>query len=262
MKVLGKSAPLLPLPSANISLCNIRSFAFLDITTCYHHAAFSINTEENWAGNAPFLNWALFANQTIIFHLRKLQSNFLLSNLLYLGGEGPVAAAAATIVSKCLSAFAVHRDGDCLLHMYVMIRQKELQQVLMTFLLNQAVPSHGSLATSGVSAQDLWRLKDQRAKKSGSCGEAPALKLCAYRFSPRLKVIQAVIAGRFLSSDYSWHKFPLGYNWITCSGFCYLSVMKSCLKCISGSRMLKVLWGSVFRVRSGFVCTCWQRQGM
>lgn len=43
----------------------------------------------------------------------------------------------------------------------------------------------------------------------------------------------------FLCSNYSQHKFPLGHNWVTCSGFCYLSALKSCMKCRNGSRVLK-----------------------
>lgn len=191
VKVLGESAHLLPLPSANASLCNIRSFAFLDITMCYHHlTAFIIITEENWAGNPSFLNQALFANQAIIFHLRKSQSNFLLSNLLYWSGEGAVTAAAATVVLKCLSAFAIEKVCGCLFHMYVMIREEELQQILTTFLLNQPVLSHPLLATSWNTVRDLWRSKDRRAKKSGSCREAPEVKVCPYHCSPSWKLLR------------------------------------------------------------------------
>lgn len=66
----------------------------------------------------------------------------------------------------------------------------------------------------------------------------------------------------FLCSNYSQHKFPLGHNWVTCSGFCYLSAMKSCVKCINGSRTLKSWGGTVFRLRPGFVCACSQRPGV
>lgn len=73
----------------------------------------------------------------------------------------------------------------------------------MIFLLNQTVLSHPLLATSWETVQDLWWSKDQRANKSGSCGEAPAAKVCPYPFSPRLKVTQTVIAEHFLCSDIS-----------------------------------------------------------
>lgn len=52
-----------------------------------------------------------------MFHLRKSQSNFLLSNLLYWGGEGAVTAAAATLVLKCLSAFAMKFGVPCFICM-------------------------------------------------------------------------------------------------------------------------------------------------
>lgn len=52
-----------------------------------------------------------------MFHLRKSQSNFLLSNLLYWGGEGAVTAAAATLVLKCLSALAMKFGVPCFICM-------------------------------------------------------------------------------------------------------------------------------------------------
>lgn len=112
-------------------------------------------------------------------------------------------------------------------HMYITIREKGLWQLLMTFLLNQTLLSHPSLATSWDTVWDLWWSKDWRAKKCGNCGEAPTATVCPCPFSPKLKVTQAVIARHFLYSNHSQHKFPLGHNWITCSGFCYLSTRKS-----------------------------------
>lgn len=41
-------------------------------------------------------------------------------------------------------------------HMYITIREKGLWQLLMTFLLNQTLLSHPSLATSWDTVWDLW----------------------------------------------------------------------------------------------------------